>query len=99
MSKPCLEYVVISNQCARSVFAVGCAIPVIFVRDFAAIIALIWFLLFFGGAIVPAATGSPRVRALMSLANFTTRVFGCLLRFFIPLARLMARTSLPLQIL
>lgn len=50
------------NMAARSASLLGlaavvCALPVIWARDFWAIIGLIWFLLFFGGGVLPACTG------------------------------------------
>jgi hypothetical protein len=60
------------------VCAVALAIPAGFVTSFSGVILLIWFVLFFGGAIVPGATGlvlssvPPQVRAFSSAMSILT---------------------------
>jgi len=43
--------------CFAGVFCLACAVPIPFLDNFVIIAALLWFLLFFGGAILPAMTG------------------------------------------
>jgi len=40
-----------------SIFCLGCAMPIPFLSNFKIVAVLLWFLLFFGGAILPAMTG------------------------------------------
>ena len=43
--------------CATAIFCLGVAIPVPFVNNFPLFLTLLWFLLFFGGFMLPALTG------------------------------------------
>lgn len=65
------------------VLATALAIPAGFTNDFTLIMVLLWFVLFFGGAIVPGATGlvltsvPPSLRALScAISMLTYNVFG-----------------------
>jgi MFS family permease len=65
------------------VFAVSLAIPASYSTSFSGALTMIWFVLFFGGAIVPGATGlvlssvPPQVRAFSSaMSMLTFNIFG-----------------------
>ena len=60
--------------------AVLCAIPTAFVNSFVGAVALIWLILFFGGALLPALTGV----CLTSVRNVQI-VLSCLFLFFLSL--------------
>jgi len=71
--------------CIAAVFCLGCAIPIPFLDNFIIIAALLWFLLFFGGAILPAMTGmmlntveGSQKTAANSLANLSYNLLGYL---------------------
>ena len=68
-----------------SVFCLGCAIPIPFLDNFKIVAVLLWFLLFFGGAILPAMTGmmlntvkAHQKTAANSLANLSYNLLGYL---------------------
>jgi sugar phosphate permease len=68
-----------------ALFCLGCAIPIPFLDNFVIIAALLWFLLFFGGAILPAMTGmmlntvnGAQKTTANSLANLSYNLLGYL---------------------
>ena len=60
--------------CCFALLAVGSAAPAGFYRDLNTIIALIWLLLFWGGAIMPTATGLILSSVPVSLRSFSSAV-------------------------
>ncbi len=60
--------------CCFALLAVGSAAPAGFYRDLNIIITLIWFLLFWGGAIMPTATGLILSSVPVSLRSFSSAV-------------------------
>mmetsp|Transcript_16621 Transcript_16621/g.28326 ORF Transcript_16621/g.28326 Transcript_16621/m.28326 type:complete len:236 (+) Transcript_16621:1764-2471(+) len=44
--------------CAVSIFCVCCSLPIPFISEFYGIVVLLWFLLFFGGGMLPCMTGA-----------------------------------------
>ncbi len=52
--------------------AVACALPAGFIKNFPAVIALLWLVLFWGGAIMPAATGLILSSVPASLRSFSS---------------------------
>ena len=63
--------------CCFAVLAVGCAFPAGFTSDLNSIMFLIWLLLFWGGAIMPIATGLILSSVHINLRSFSSAVSMC----------------------
>ena len=68
----------------NGILASICAVPIPFINDFELVIFLLWFLLFFGGALMPAVMGlmiSSVPKKLRAFANSTASLFHNLLGY------------------
>jgi hypothetical protein len=68
----------------NGIFASLCAIPIPFSNSFQIVVILLWFLLFFGGGLMPAVMGlmiSSVPKKLRAFANSTASLFHNLLGY------------------